>query len=64
MEEVVILAIGLVALGYCVQGLASMFSDREACIALTMMGKFLVGVGLMLLSLTFMEGLPISIGVG
>jgi len=64
MREAVYLAVGLVVLGCCVQGLASMFSDREAYIALAVMGKFLVVVGLMLLSLMFMESLPISIDVG
>lgn len=63
MEEVVVLAVGLVILGCCVQWLADMFSDREAYMALKVMGEFLVVVGLTLLSLTLMESLPISVSV-
>ena len=63
MEEVVVLAVGLVVLGCCIQRLAGMFNDREVYMALKVMGEFFVLVGLILLSLTFMESLPISINV-
>jgi len=63
MEETVILAVGLIVLGYSIRGLAGMLGDQEASVALRVMGGFLVIVGLTLLSLMFVGGLPVNISV-